>query len=161
MKSVLYILLILIFITVLPAADEGLKGIPKVFDPEYIRSDDYPYLTLDKILSTFYDETKFNQKVCTIGYISRDTTFPIDSGHVLLQRIFVTCCVAHASPVTIYLEPGTITDLKNDEWVKVNGPVVGVHNILGTSPCIKAERIEVIPKPNNPYLNCNACPTEH
>ena len=161
MKSILYILLFNIFIIVLPAADEGLKGIPEGFDPEYIRSDDYPYFTLDKVLSTFYDESRFNEKISTIGYISRDTTFPIDSGHVLLQRIFVTCCLNHASPVTIYLEPGTNTELKNDEWIKVNGSVIGVKNKLGISPCIKAERIEVIPKPKNPYLNCNACPTEH
>lgn len=142
-------------------AEDDLHGIPKKFDPDYTKSDQYPYYSLDKVLSTFYDESKFNTKISTIGYISRDSVFPRESNQVLLQRFFVTCCVAHSSPITIYLDDINEYNLLDSEWVKVNGTVVGVRNELGTSPCIKVERLEIIPKPDNPYLNCNACPTEH
>ncbi len=150
----------MIFTILVSFAEDDLNGIPAKFDSEYVKSDQYPYFTLDKVLSTFYDESKFNAKISTIGYISRDSVFPRDSNQVLLQRVFVTCCLAHASPVTIYLVPGNYS-LADSEWVKVNGTVVGVRNELGTSPCILVERLEKIPKPENPYLNCNACPTEH
>lgn len=160
MKIIVFLAIIFNFYTAV-YNDEDLKGIPKGFDSEYNRESDYPYFSLDKVLSTFYDESKFGRKISTIGYISRDTTFPKNDGIILLQRIFVTCCISHANPVTIYLETEN-PDLFQDEiWVKVNGTVVGVKNELGTSPCIKAEKIEIIPKPENPYLNCDACPAEH
>lgn len=142
-------------------SQENLDGIPENFDPEYKRTYDYTYYTLDKLLSTFYDEKNFNQKVCAVGYISRDTTFRLNEGELLLQRVFVTCCLSHARPVSVYLIVDNPFDFKDNEWIKVNGPVIGITNQFGINPAIKAERIERIPEPQNPYLNCNACPAQH
>ncbi|MBX3044198.1 MAG: hypothetical protein KIT33_04020 [Candidatus Kapabacteria bacterium] len=160
-KLAIYLAIFLIPFLSTNSSDDILKGIPDRFDPEYIRDFDYPYYTLDKVLSTFYDERKFGENICTIGYISRDTSYPVENGNLLLQRIFVTCCLAHASPVTIYIKPMTDLYLADSTWIKINGTVNGVTNNLGTTPCIIADRIEIIPKPSNQYLNCNACPAEH
>lgn len=146
---------------VVSLSQQNLEGIPQSFDPEYKRTGDYTYYTLDKILSTFYDEKNFNRKVSAVGYISRDTTFRLKEGELLLQRVFVTCCLSHARSVSIYLLVDNPPDFKDNEWVKVNGPVIGVTNQFGINPAIKAERIERIPEPQNPYLNCNACPAQH
>ncbi|MDX9790894.1 MAG: hypothetical protein WCZ17_01950 [Candidatus Kapaibacterium sp.] len=155
------VILFLILLPVITSSDDELTGIPTNFDAEYSKSDDYPYYTLDKVLSTFYDESKFNTKISTIGYISRDTSFPRVENQLLLQRIFVTCCIAHASPSTIYISTDINDKLPDGQWIKINGTVIGVKNKLGTSPCIVAEKLELIPQPDNPFLNCTSCPTEH
>lgn len=142
-------------------SDDELKGIPQSFDPEYKRMSDYPYFTLDSILSTFYDKSKFNQNVCAIGYISRDSSFNLKSGELLLQRIFVTCCISHAQPVSVHLLTELTESLPDSTWVKVNGKVIGLESSNVIYPAIKAERIEIITQPINQYLNCNACPTDH
>lgn len=161
MSKYIFIVIVLAFYFLSLNASDELLGIPEKFDPEYVKSDDYPYFTLDSVLSTFYDETKFNTNISTIGYIGKDSSFPLQDGYLLLQRVFVTCCIAHANPVTIYIKPNGDVKLDENQWIKINGKVVGITNQLGTSPCIIAERIEKIPLPHQPYLNCDACPTEH
>jgi uncharacterized membrane protein YcgQ (UPF0703/DUF1980 family) len=138
-----------------------LEGIPQSFDAEYSHSDDYQYYTLEEILSIFYDEKNPNKKVSAIGYIGRDSTFKLSHGELLLQRYFVTCCISHAKPVSIYLLTDNPDLFNNDEWIKVNGTIVTVTKDFGNSPAIKVEKIVKIPKPNNPYLNCDACSTKH
>jgi len=138
-----------------------LKGIPQSFDAEYSHSDDYQYYTLEEILSIFYDQKNVSKKVSAIGYISRDSTFKLNDGELLLQRYFVTCCISHAKPVSIFLLTDNPDLLINDEWIKVNGTIVTVTKDYGNSPAIKVEKIVKIPKPNNPYLNCDACTNQH
>lgn len=141
--------------------NSNLVGIPENFDSEYHRDGDYPYYTLEQLLTLFYSKKQSDKKVSVIGYISRDTTFLLKPDELLLQRYFVTCCIAHAKPVSVYLITENPGIMINDEWVKVNGYLVEHTNKWGKSPALKAERIESIPKPQKPYLNCNACPNNH
>ncbi len=156
------IVVIIFFYSFSYSSAQELKGIPQVFDAEYTKIDDYLYMGLDDILSYYYTD-KQDRLISTIGYISRDSSWGLIDNELLIQRYFVTCCITHAKPVSIYIifENADKDNFQDGEWVKINGKVTQIKKKWGISPAILVERIIKIPKPENPYLNCFACPSEH
>jgi putative membrane protein len=44
------------------------------------------------------------------------------------------------------------SSLKQDMWVQVMGPVDAVSFDKGISPLIRAEAVDLVPQPDQPYL---------
>ena len=78
--------------------------------------------------------------VRTIGFVSNS------AGNLTINRHVIYCCAADAQTVTAKI----ITDetFPDDEWVQVTGSLIGI----GEQPIIRAEKIQKIEPPLNPYL---------
>ncbi len=167
----LFIILLQIFLisnTLLYAYDDEdnnssiiLKGIPQSYDAEYSNESDYKYYSIEKVISLFYDKPDLTQNISTIGYIGRDSSFKLNNGELLLQRLLVICCKAHAKPVSIYLIIDDTNIYQNNDWVKISGQITYLNKEFGKLPAIKVEKIFKIPKPKIPYLNCDDCSDTH
>lgn len=67
-----------------------------------------------------------------------------------VARFIVGCCVADASPVALSVEWGQAAALPEGEWVRVRGRF---RETAGApAPILVAERVDVVPAPNQPYL---------
>ena len=67
-----------------------------------------------------------------------------------VARFIVGCCVADASPVALAVEWGQAADLPEGEWVRVRGRFRETPG--APAPVLVAERVDVVPAPNQPYL---------
>ncbi|MDJ1185374.1 TIGR03943 family putative permease subunit [Roseofilum casamattae] len=85
------------------------------------------------------------------GFAIHPPDFPED--YILLARFVVTCCAADAYPVglPVYLPDGDRDRYPEDGWLDVTG-VMETHVLNDRRKLvIKANTIESIPEPKNPY----------
>jgi uncharacterized repeat protein (TIGR03943 family) len=81
------------------------------------------------------------------GIVARRDGQPADE--FMLTRFIISCCVADALGVQVRVVGAPPEGFGTDEWVRVNGTFYPV----GREVVVDAERIERIPRPEDPYLN--------
>ena len=76
----------------------------------------------------------------------------VEAGNFRLLRLLILCCAADAQPLAVRIETHDKTKLTQMAWVKVVGKASFAKKGKGTIPVITAEKITVIPQPDEPYL---------
>lgn len=85
-----------------------------------------------------------------IGFAYHDPRLP--DGQVLLGRFALTCCVADATAIGLIVEWPGAQDMLDNAWYRVQGPI-SLASLDGQSiPLIRAEQVDEVPMPEQPYL---------
>ena len=106
------------------------------------------------ILFTFEDnlEPFMGEQASVTGFVYRDKRLP--EGQFLVSRIVIACCAADGYAAVMLVDWPESASLKEDTWVHVTGPVDKAY--LGDDPqaipLVKAESVEIVPAPKQPYL---------
>jgi uncharacterized repeat protein (TIGR03943 family) len=90
------------------------------------------------------------QPASVVGFVYRDENLP--QGQFFVSRFIISCCAADGYAVGMIVESPETDSFEKDTWVKVTGPVDVISYDGRTSPLIRAEAIEVVPQPEQPYL---------
>ena len=97
------------------------------------------------------------ENVRVIGRISRDTLLP--DGYFFIYRFVITCCAAHAMPMSLpVVEDSNTLKIQDDEWIEVLGSVYPEMMPIGrfvfdSIPVIFPGEIKLIEPPENPYIS--------
>jgi len=90
------------------------------------------------------------------GFVYRDPR--LGANQFFVGSFSVVCCLADATAVGIIVQWEDAVDIKDDEWVRVQGVVDAVRmpddsQFAGRSmPLLQAKSVEIIPEPSQPYL---------
>jgi putative membrane protein len=97
-------------------------------------------------------EPFMGKEASVIGFVYHDERLP--EGQFFVSRIILSCCAADGYAVTMIVEWPEAASLKQDIWVRVTGPVGKVFfaDEPQAIPLIQAQRVEIIPEPDAPYL---------
>lgn len=100
------------------------------------------------IISAYLDRFQ-GRRVEFSGFVYHDGTMA--ENELAVARIAITCCLADA---TVYgLLVRTDAPLPpNDSWVQVQGHIAATRFMEEDIPLIMAERLDVVPAPNQPYV---------
>ena len=102
----------------------------------------------------FYFEKDLNpligQQASVVGFVYRDENLP--QGQFVVSRFILSCCAADGYAVGMIVESPEANSFEKDTWVKVTGPVDVLSFNGRPSPLIRAEAIEVVSQPDQPYL---------
>ena len=90
------------------------------------------------------------QRASVIGFVYFDEKLP--PGQFFVSRFVISCCAADGYAVGMIVDWQAAGSLKKDTWVKVSGPVEATTFNNGTSPLIRAEAVELVEQPDQPYL---------
>ncbi|GAB4495681.1 MAG: TIGR03943 family protein [Anaerolineales bacterium] len=90
------------------------------------------------------------QKANVIGFVYHDPRLP--PGQFLLSRFVIVCCTADAFALGMVVEWPESAALQNDDWVKVKGLVQAITLDGQRIPLIRAEAVEAVAPPAQPYL---------
>jgi putative membrane protein len=78
-----------------------------------------------------------------------------DDKHFTLSRFIISCCVVDATPTGLIVEYDYTKTYKANDWLEVEGVFV-VKDYAGVvQPVIIPTRVQVIPQPQDIYLNRN------
>jgi len=95
-------------------------------------------------------EPYVGQQASVIGFVYFDERLP--EGQFFVSRFTLACCAADGYAVGMIVEwPGT-AHLEQDTWVQVKGPVEVSIFEGATSPLIRAEAVDLVNPPEQPYL---------
>jgi uncharacterized repeat protein (TIGR03943 family) len=83
-----------------------------------------------------------------IGFVYEDTRLP--AGHFLVARFTVSCCVADAFAIGMAVQ--WPEQLPTNSWINVRGPVDMLTIDGQRVPLIRAESIDPVDPPDQPYL---------
>jgi putative membrane protein len=72
--------------------------------------------------------------------------------HFMVARFTLTCCVADASAIAMLVDWTGASALAANSWVRVRGPVRVASFEGRPMPLVKAETVEAISPPDQPYL---------
>jgi uncharacterized repeat protein (TIGR03943 family) len=100
---------------------------------------------LEKELSPYID-----QQASVVGFVYFDERLP--DGQFFVSRFILSCCAADGYAVGMIVEWDQTDTLKQDQWVQVRGPVDAVSFEGNVSPIIRAETVELVSQPDQPYL---------
>jgi uncharacterized repeat protein (TIGR03943 family) len=90
------------------------------------------------------------QQSSVVGFVYHDSRLP--QGQFFVSRFILSCCAADGYAVGMIVEwPGAET-LEQDTWVQVKGPVDVISFEGVISPLVRAEAVEVVLQPDQPYL---------
>lgn len=102
----------------------------------------------------FYFEKDLNpyigQQASVVGFVYFDQRLP--QGQFFVSRFILSCCAADGYAVGMIVEWSGAGTLEQDDWVQVKGPVEAVSFEGATSPLIRAEAVEFVLQPDQPYL---------
>jgi uncharacterized repeat protein (TIGR03943 family) len=102
----------------------------------------------------FYFEEDLNpfigQQASVVGFVYPDESLP--EGQFFVSRFILSCCAADGYAVGMIVESPQANTLTADTWVKVTGLVDVVSFNGNPSPLIRANAIEIVPQPDQPYL---------
>lgn len=94
--------------------------------------------------------THDGERADVIGFVYTEPSFPED--HFMVARFTVSCCVADASPIGLPVNYSGFSDLKEGDWVRIQG-VFEAGDFRGQfTPILQAETVEVVEQPEHPYL---------
>ncbi len=94
--------------------------------------------------------TLIDQPVNVEGFVLPDENLP--EGQFLVARFIITCCVADATAIGLAVMPPDTLEHPTSGWIRVTGTMQVVSDQGKESLLIKAETIQPIPEPANPYL---------
>jgi putative membrane protein len=107
-------------------------------------------------VTLFYSEENVDpytgEQASVVGFVYFDDRLP--NGQFLVSRIILSCCAADGYAVGMIVDWPNAASLEQDVWVRVTGSVEKSYfadnpQIL---PLIRAEMVEIIPEPEQPYL---------
>jgi uncharacterized repeat protein (TIGR03943 family) len=94
-------------------------------------------------------DIKPGRNVNLVGFVSNAPATPKAS--LVLSRFYITCCVADAIPLGVTIQPFTakLAAYRKDQWLAVTGVLAKVDGHF----VVRAERVERVSAPSNPYLS--------
>lgn len=97
------------------------------------------------------DPASFNgQTAEVIGFVYRDPS--LTNTQFMVSRFVVTCCAADGTALAMVVNWPNLTDLPDNTWVRVRGPVEAAFLNGQPIPRINAEVVETVPQPDHPYM---------
>ena len=90
------------------------------------------------------------QPVRVTGLVMRSDA--LGAGEFALLRYAIAHCVADARPVALLVVAATLTDVRTDQWVEIEGEVASREREGDRLVTIVAHRITPVEEPRNPYL---------
>ena len=90
------------------------------------------------------------QPASVVGFVYFDERLP--DGQFFVSRFILSCCAADGYAVGMIAEWAQADSLEQDQWIQVKGPVDVVSFENRDIPVIRAETIEIVPQPDQPYL---------
>lgn len=70
---------------------------------------------------------------------------------VMCYRYLITCCAADALPAFFFLEHPEKLEIKNNEWVKVKGPLSITHYDNMEFPTVNIDAVQYVAEPAFPW----------
>jgi putative membrane protein len=102
----------------------------------------------------FYFESDLSpyigQRASVVGFVYFDERLP--KGQFFVSRVVISCCAADGYAVGMVVEWPNAASIKQDTWVEVKGPVDKVSFDGRISPFIRADVVESVSQPDQPYL---------
>lgn len=92
------------------------------------------------------------ERANVIGFVYRDSEQFPDQDHFMVGRFVITCCAADAFPIGLPVVWQDAAQFEDDTWVQVQGTVEAVKINNVNVPLIRAESVEIISTPEQPYL---------
>lgn len=108
---------------------------------------------LDWVTLFYFEENLdpfLGEQASVIGFVYFDEQLP--EGRFFVSRIIVSCCAADGFAVVMIVDWPAAASLEQDTWVRVTGPVDKVTFKEQVTPLIRAESVEIVPQPEQPYL---------
>jgi putative membrane protein len=90
------------------------------------------------------------QNADVIGFVYHDPRLP--SGHFLVSRFAITCCVADATAIGMAVQSDMTEKLTDNTWIEVKGSVQSITVDGHPVPLILADSIQTVKQPDQPYL---------
>ncbi|MFD0768809.1 TIGR03943 family putative permease subunit [Bacillus sp. CGMCC 1.60114] len=90
------------------------------------------------------------------GFIYRDTD--VKGEQVVVARYGITCCIADATVYGMIVSGEEITKLQNETWVTIRGTLDETTYRGALFPLVKANKVEKIEAPKQPYVYENLIP---
>jgi uncharacterized repeat protein (TIGR03943 family) len=90
------------------------------------------------------------QKASVIGFVYFDET--LGENQFFVSRFVVSCCAADGFAIAMVGEWPQASALEKDSWVLVKGPVQVITLHDQPVPLIKADSVQAVPAPEQPYL---------
>ncbi len=84
------------------------------------------------------------------GFVYQDIR--LEAQQFMVGRFSLTCCVADAVALGLVVDWPEAASLENNRWVRVRGPIAVLELDGKTVPLVRAEQVESIPSPEQPYL---------
>ncbi|HMN62037.1 MAG TPA: TIGR03943 family protein, partial [Anaerolinea sp.] len=94
--------------------------------------------------------TLSGQAADVTGFIYHDIR--LEGGQFMVARFSLTCCVADATAIGMVVAWPEAGKLPDNQWVRVRGPVETGQVEGKAVPLIRAQSVESIPQPEQPYL---------
>lgn len=85
-----------------------------------------------------------------VGFVFHDAELGPDTFYVV--RYVVTCCAADGAGVGLPVQWAGGADLPENSWVRVRGSIAGAKLAGVEQPALRAETVEPVSQPENPYL---------
>ncbi|MEI4830632.1 TIGR03943 family protein [Bacillus sp. FJAT-53711] len=90
------------------------------------------------------------------GFVYRDTD--VKGAQVVVARYGITCCIADATVYGMIVSGEGITKLQNETWVTITGTLDETTYRGALFPLVKANKVEKIEAPKQPYVYENLIP---
>jgi uncharacterized repeat protein (TIGR03943 family) len=90
------------------------------------------------------------QQASVVGFVYHDERLPQEQFFV--SRFILSCCAADGYAVGMIVEWSDAHSLEPDTWVQVKGPVDVISFEGQIIPLVRAEAVDVVPQPDQPYL---------
>ncbi len=90
------------------------------------------------------------QQASVVGFVYHDGRLP--QGQFFVSRFILSCCAADGYAVGMIVEWPDAQSIEPDTWVQVKGPVDVISFEGVVSPLVRAEAVDVVPQPDQPYL---------
>lgn len=84
------------------------------------------------------------------GFVYHDVRLGKDK--FMVGRFTIACCVADAMALGMIIDWPQSAELPDNQWVRVRGPVHAQVIDGKTVPSVRAEQVEIVPQPEQPYL---------
>lgn len=114
-----------------------------------IQINDTNYMAAMDIISR--DVIGFKGKEVTFsGFVYRDTD--VKGEQVVVARYGITCCIADATVYGMIVSGEGVTKLQNETWVTITGTLDETAYRGALFPLVKANKVEKIEAPKQPYV---------
>ncbi|MGG2092708.1 TIGR03943 family protein [Bacillus sp. S13(2024)] len=90
------------------------------------------------------------------GFVYRDTD--VKGAQVVVARYGITCCIADATVYGMIVSGEGVTKLQNETWVTITGTLDETTYRGALFPLVKANKVEKIEAPKQPYVYENLIP---
>ncbi len=104
-----------------------------------------------RLFSLEQDVERFaGEAVDVTGFVFRDGR--LSENQFMVGRFTITCCVADAMALGMIVDYPGVQNLNGQIWVRVQGELSITEQDGRKLPAIRAEQVEVVPQPEQPYL---------